>query len=315
MSTPIATMSAHESLHPELVGLVEALHAAPPISQLPMAVLRQTIREQWFDPGAPAEIAIRNISIPVDGHTLPARLYVPANAPAVTPGVVFFHGGGFVFGDLDSHDGACRRLCRASGVRILAVDYRLAPEHPMPAAHEDAEAAVRWVFNHSAQLGFDRDRIGVGGDSAGALLAASTAFVLRSDPVCRIKAQMLIYPVLMFSGTTASRQTFASGPILDADVIEFFTRSYVGSGTRDDVRLNLLSADLTGMPPATLVIAGLDPLQDEGRSFARSMTERGVPVSVMEFGNLPHGFLTLSHVSPAVARAVEQIGTRLGSPL
>lgn len=304
-----------KSLHPELVGLVEALHAAPPISQIPLPVLRQMIREQWFDPGAPTAVATRNVSIPVEGHTLTARMYVPDNAPAVTPGVIFFHGGGFVFGDLESHDGACRRLCRTSGVRILAVDYRLAPEHPMPAAHDDAEAAVRWVFNHAAQLGFDRDRIGLCGDSAGALLAASTAFVLRSDPVCRIKAQTLIYPVLMFGGSTASRQTFASGPILDAAVIEYFTRCYLGPNPRDDVRLNLLNADLTGMPPATLVIAGLDPLQDEGRSFGRRMAERGVPVSVMEFGDLPHGFATLSHVSPAVGQVVAQIGTRLGAAL
>jgi acetyl esterase len=242
-------------------------------------------------------------------------MYVPANAPALTPGVIFFHGGGFVFGDLDSHDGACRRLCRTSGARILAVDYRLAPEHPMPTAHDDAEAAVRWVFNHAAQLGFDRDRIGLCGDSAGGLLAASTAYVLRSDPVCRIKAQTLIYPVVMFTPSTPSRKTFAAGPILDAGTIEYFTQCYLGSAPRNDVRLNLLSADLTGMPPATLVIAGLDPLQDEGRDFGRRMAEHGVPVSVMELGNLPHGFVTLSHVSPAVANVVAQIGTRLGAVL
>lgn len=302
-----------ESLHPELVGLVEALKAAPPISQLPVPVLRQMMREQWLDPNAPAEVATRNIAISIDGATIPARLYVPAGAPALTPGVIFFHGGGFVFGDLDSHDGACRRLCRASGVRILAVDYRLAPEHPMPAAHDDALAAARWVFNHAEQLGFDRDRIGVCGDSAGGLLAACTAFALRSDPVCRIKAQTLIYPVLMLTGTTPSRQTFAADPIIDAATIEYCTRCYLGSGNDDDERLNLLSADLTGMPPTTLVISGLDPLQDEGRSFGRRLTERGVPVSTLEFGTLPHGFVTLSHLSPAVADVVAQIGTRLGA--
>ena len=308
-------MTTYESLHPELVGLVEALHAAPPITLLPVTVLRQVMREQWFDPNAPAEVETRNISIPVDGHMIAARLYIPANASAVSPGVIFVHGGGFVFGDLDSHDGACRRLCRSSGVRILAVDYRLAPEHQMPAAHDDAEAAVRWVFNHTAQLGFDRNRIGLCGDSAGALLAASTTFVLRSDPVCRIKSQMLIYPVLMFSGTTPSRQAFAAGPILDAAVIEYFSECYLGSSARYDERINLLSADLTGMPPTTLVIAGLDPLQDEARSFARELTEREVPKSVVELGNLPHGFLTLSHVSPAVGQVVAQIGTSLGAAL
>jgi acetyl esterase len=310
-------MTTHESLHPELVGLVEVLDAAPPITELPVGVLRQLIREQWFDANAPTEIETRNLSIPVDGHTIAARLYIPANASAITPGVIFFHGGGFVFGDLDSHDGACRRLCRSSGVRILAVDYRLAPEHRMPAAHDDAEAAVRWVFNHTAQLGFDSNRIGLCGDSAGGLLAASTAFVLRSDPLCRIKSQTLIYPVLMFSGSTPSRQTFAAGPILSASVIEHFSESYLGSGSSgsDDVRLNLLTADLTGMPPTTLVIAGLDPLQDEARSFARALTECGVPTSVTELGSLPHGFLTLSHVSPAVGQVVAQIGTNLGGAL
>jgi len=306
-------MATHKSLHPELIGLVEALQAAPPLSQLPVPVLRQMMREQWLDPNAPAEVATRNIAISVEGGTIPARLYVPADAPALTPGVIFFHGGGFVFGDLDSHDGACRRLCRASGVRIIAVDYRLAPEHPMPAAHDDALAAARWVFNHAEQLGFDRGRIGVCGDSAGALLAASTAFVLRSDPVCRIKTQTLIYPVLMLGGTTPSRQTFAAGPILDAATIEYFTRCYLGSGNDDDERLNLLGADLTDMPPTTLVIAGLDPLQDEGRSFGRRLVEHGVTVSTLEFGTLPHGFVTLSHLSPAVGDVVAEIGTRLGA--
>lgn len=305
-------MATNPLLHPELTGLVEALRGAPPLSQLPVSVLRQMMREQWFDPNAPADVSTRNLSIPVDGAVLQARLYIPGTGPSVTPGVIFFHGGGFVFGDLDSHDGACRRLCRSSGLRIIAVDYRLAPEHPMPAAHDDAEAAVRWVFNHASQLGFDRDRIGVCGDSAGALLAASAAFSLRSHPVCRIKAQVLIYPVLMFNGSTASRRAFADGPILDAATIEYFTRCYLGSGPVDDVRLNLLDADLSGMPPTTLVIAGLDPLQDEGRSLGRGMAERGVPVSVMEVENLPHGFVTLSHMSPAVGRVVEQIGQKLG---
>jgi acetyl esterase len=307
-------MATHE-LHPELVALVEALHAAPPMTQLPPPVLRQLIREQWFDANAPTEIETRNISIPVDGRTIPARLYIPSGANSESPGVVFFHGGGFVFGDLDSHDGACRRLCRASGVRILAVDYRLAPEHRMPAAHDDAEAAVRWVFDHTAQLGLDRERIGVCGDSAGGLLAASTAFVLRSDPVCRIKAQMLIYPVLLFSGSTPSRQQFAAGPLLDASLIDHFNDTYLGSAARDDARLNLLSSDLTAMPPTTLVIAGLDPLQDEARSLARGLTKYDVQTSMMELDNLPHGFLTLSHVSPAVGQVVAQIGARLGAVL
>jgi acetyl esterase len=308
-------MTTHKSLHPELVGLVEALDAAPPVTLLPPAVLRQVIREQWFDANAPADIETRNISIPADGRTIAARMYMPESADAVSPGVIFFHGGGFVFGDLDSHDGACRRLCRSSGVRILAVDYRLAPEHRMPAAHDDAEAAVRWVFNHAAQLGFDRNRIGLCGDSAGGQLTAATAFVLRSDPVCRIKSQTLLYPVMMFSGSTPSRQTFAAGPILTASLIEYFGESYLGSSARDDVRLNLLTADLKGMPPTTLVIAGLDPLRDEARSFARGLTECGVPTSVTELGSLPHGFLTLSHVSPAVGQVVAQVGTNIGAAL
>jgi acetyl esterase len=308
-------MATHDSLHPELVSLVSALHRGPPISQIPVTELRQLMRELWFDAEAPAEIETRNISISVDGRTIPARLYIPRDAAAVSPGVVFFHGGGFVFGDLDSHDGACRRLCRSAGVRIVAVDYRLAPEHRMPAAHDDAEAAVRWVFNQSSQLGLDRERIGVCGDSAGALLAAATAFALRSDPVCRIKAQTLIYPVMMFSGTTASRQKFSAGPILDAPMIEYFCASYVGSSACDDVRLNLLAADLAGVPPAMLVISGLDPLQDEGRSFGHSLKECGVPTSVMEIADLPHGFLTLSQFSPAVGQVVAQIGAKLGAAL
>jgi len=308
-------MPTHETLHPELVALIEAVEAAPPITLLPVSVMRQLIREQWFDPNAPAEIETRNVSIPVDGRTMAARLYIPENASAVSPGAIFFHGGGFVFGDLDSHDGACRRLCRTSGVRILAVDYRLAPEHRMPAAHDDAEAAVRWVFNHTEQLGFDPERIGICGDSAGGLLAASTAFVLRGDPVCRIKSQTLIYPVLMFSGTTPSRQKFAAGPILDAELIQYFGEAYLGSGTHDDVRLNLLTADLSGMPPTQVVIASLDPLQDEARSLVRGLRECGVKTSLMEFANLPHGFITLSHVSPAVAQVVSAIGTSLGASL
>ena len=190
--------------------------ATPPISEVPAVMVRAGYRASRISQNAnsvPTGVEARDLSIGGAAGPIPARLYTPAEAATPSGLVVYFHGGGFVIGDLESHDAHCRRLAHHSGQRVMAVDYRLAPEHPFPAGHDDALAATRWAFDHAAELGADPARIGVGGDSAGGNLAASVALDLRADPERRLKLQMLLYPAVWPDEETASRRE-RDGPVL-----------------------------------------------------------------------------------------------------
>ena len=196
-------------------ALLDATNAVemPPLSTLPPAMIREGYRAQrvGVDAGAPTDLDVRDLEVAGGAGALKARLYTPNGAPAVGPGLVYFHGGGFVIGDLDSHDSFLRRLAAASGVRVLSVDYRLAPEHPFPAAHDDALASLRWAFDHAAEIGFDPARIAVGGCSAGGNLSASVALDLREDPSRRLAFQLLLYPATAMDQDTASRRDLPPG--------------------------------------------------------------------------------------------------------
>lgn len=215
-------------------------------------------------------------------------------AAAGAPLLVFLHGGGFVVGSFATHDGFCRRLCQDAGVHVLAVDYRLAPEHKAPAAGEDCYAAYEWALEHAAELGADPSRVAVGGDSAGGNLAAVVTQTAR-DRGARLPAlQVLIYPMVDPVGETVSRSLFAEGYFLTKADIEWFDHHYVvGSGLdHDDPRVAPLhAADLSGLSPALVVTAGFDPLRDEGRAYAQALAAAGVPVDRREYGSLVHAFI------------------------
>jgi len=249
---------------------------------------------------------VEAVAIPGPAGTIDARLYVPEATGEPAPLLVYFHGGGWVIGDLDTHDDPCRFLASRSGVRILAVDYRLAPEHPFPAAAEDAFAAFKWATANAETLGADPERIGVGGDSAGANLAAATCLSARDTDSASPAMQLLIYPVTETAGTAPSRRTFGEGFLLTRGDMEWFEERYLPPTVdRDDPRVALLNAtDLSGLPPAYIATAGFDPLRDEGEAFATRLREAGVQVALRRHPGLIHTFLNLTAICPTARAAV-----------
>jgi acetyl esterase len=234
---------------------------------------------------------VTNFSIPGPAGAIPVRHYRPTAGRA--PLLVFYHGGGHVIGDLDSHDDLCRKICRDGGVHVLSVDYRLAPEHKAPAGADDAFAAYRWALDNVGELGADPSRVVVGGDSAGGNLAAVVCQRARNDDVPLPALQVLLYPVVDHCHETRSRTLFADGYFLTKRDMSWFTGLYLdgASVNASDPRVSpLLADDLSNLPPAMVLTAGFDPLRDEGNQYARAMRAAGVTVDHREFGSLIHGF-------------------------
>lgn len=251
---------------------------------------------------------VRAVRVAGAAGALDARLYVPT-APSDAL-LVYFHGGGFVLGDLDTHDEPCRQLCAWAGTRVLGVAYRLAPEHPFPAGLDDALAAFRWARTRAASLGADPARVSVGGDSAGGHLATMVARTFAATPD-RPRAQLLIYPVTQLAPRTRSHALFGDARLfLEArDMVAF--RRLLTEGVavaEDDPRLSPLLADtFDDQPPALVVTAGFDPLRDEGRAYVERLRAAGSRVEALEFGSLVHGFLHMTTVSPGARAAMRRI--------
>jgi acetyl esterase len=290
-------------LDPQLAAMLEFIASAgyPPMHEGTPEAARKGLRAMSVDLVRPEDVVpVGSVKeLDVDGRA--GRLYRPERDAG--PVLAYFHGGGFVIGDLDTHDQACRRICRDAEVSVLSVDYRLAPEHPFPAGIEDALTAVRWAV---ANLGVER--VAVGGDSAGANLATICAQELRE----LVSAQVLIYPTVDPFGDHPSRIENAAGYFLDQPMMEWFFGHYTG-GTEpreDDVRLSPLLADLTGLAPALVVTAELDPLRDEGEAYAAKLAEAGVAVDSVRYDQMIHGFLDMGPFSPAAAAAVDDLVAR-----
>jgi acetyl esterase len=292
--------------------------ATPPLSQIPPALVRAGYRAQRTAQNVgsvPPGVEARDLQVDGGAGPVAARLYTPAEAATPSGLLVYFHGGGFVIGDLETHDAHCRRLAHFSGQRVLAIDYRLAPEHPFPAGHDDAMAAVRWAFAHTAELGADPAHIGVGGDSAGGNLAASVALDLRGDPARPLKLQLLLYPGLWPAEETASRRE-RDGPVLSKAAIAFFESALAHAGHPEAHRVAPAQAkDLTGLPPAYVVTAGFDPLEHEGRDYAAALKAAGVAAEWVNYPSLIHDFFIMGDVSPAVTEAAEAAGAAIRAAL
>ena len=309
-------------MDPHFKAMIEAQEAAqagqemPPLDAIPPEMIRAGYRmqRQAQNLGAPKDVEARDLEVGGAAGPIPARLYTPAGAPAITPGLVYFHGGGFAIGDLETHDGHCRRLAAHSGFRVLAVDYRLAPEHPFPAGHDDALAATKWAFDHAAEIGFDPKKIGVGGCSAGGNLAASVSLDLKNDPAHRPGFQMLLYPGIWPEQETASRQRL-DGPILSKAAIAWFDKCLAAAGHPQAYRAMIGSADVAGTPPALVVTAGYDPLQDEGRDYAARLNAAGVKAQHLHYPDLVHDFYIMGDVSPAVDAAAKEAAAALRAAL
>jgi acetyl esterase len=289
-----------------------------------VAASRALMRETCLGFAGPqVHVGVSDLSIPGPAGQIPARHYRPVTAKP-TPLLVFFHGGGWTIGDLDTHDALCRLTCRDADVHVLSIDYRLAPEHPAPAAVDDAYAAFRWAHEHAADLGAIPDKVAVGGDSAGGNLAAIVSQLARDDRVAQDPTgpmpvlQWLIYPRTDFTAKTRSLSLFAEGFLLTKADMDWFEAEYLGgSGIEPtDPRVSPLLADtLSGLPPALIVTAGFDPLRDEGDRYAAALREAGTPVDLRSMRSLTHGFANLFPLGGGSALATTELISALRAHL
>jgi acetyl esterase len=285
----------------------------PAVETLPIDRARRAVRRQARLVGGAQPVAsVRDLRL----GDVPGRLYVPDGAGDPGPLLVFFHGGGFVYGDLDSHDAVCRFLARRAGVRLLAVDYRLAPEHPFPAAHDDGVATYRWVVEHAGELGADPGALAVGGDSAGGCLAATTAIAAAREGL-PLAFQLLVYPVTDLRGGTESRRRFGDGFYLTDEFIGLVEPLHTPDpADRSDPRASPLLAELpAGLAPAYVVTAGFDPLRDEGEAYAGRLAEAGVPTELRRFEDQIHSFFNVVGVGRTARAANEEIAAALRAGL
>jgi acetyl esterase/lipase len=282
---------------------------------------RQLFRETR--PGStptPAEIGVvRDLTADGPGGPIPLRAYRPAGvAPGTAlPVLVYYHGGGWVIGDLDTHDVQCRQITAEAGIMVIAVDYRLAPEHKFPAAVDDAWAATRWVVAHASELGVDARRVAVAGDSAGGNLAAVVALMARDAGGPAIALQVLIYPVTDVGAESKSYGDFAEGYMLTRDGMRWFTNHYLKSPSEaQDWRVSpLRAASLAGLPPALVITAGFDPLRDEGAAYAGRLTDAGVQVDYINYGGMIHGFMPMGKLISTGNRAISHVAASLRQAL
>jgi acetyl esterase len=272
---------------------------------------------QGFSGGAPPLARVEDRSIPGPAGALSVRHYVPDGARHPGPLVVYYHGGGWVVGSLASHDATCRYLASEAGIPVLAVDYRLAPEHRFPAAMEDALAALRWAAAEHALLGVDPARIAVAGDSAGGNLAAAVARLARREGGPRPAFQLLLYPVTDLSAKQPSYRLFPEGFFLTAGEMDWYRGHYLPdeSAARDPRASPLLAGDLAGLPPALVVTAGFDVLRDEGEAYARALERAGVLVRLERHAGLIHGFANMFAVSRSCRAAMRAAATALARAL
>lgn len=268
-----------------------------------------------LSPDAPEITEIRNLEAPGPHGPIPLRLYRDGPDPAPRSVLVFFHGGGWVIGDLDTHDVVCRQLARKTGAAIIAVDYRMGPEEKFPAAVDDAIAATAWIAKNAATLNVDAGRLAVGGDSAGGNLATVVAIDARDLHGPAIALQALIYPSTLIDSTAESQHLFAEGYGLNSAMMAYFRAHYLASkADRADWRASpMLAKSFANLPPALIITAGFDPLRDDGETYAVRLAQAGVPVTLKRFPGQIHGFLLMGRIIPQAADAIEDIAAAMKS--
>ncbi|MBS0472530.1 MAG: alpha/beta hydrolase [Proteobacteria bacterium] len=278
----------------------------PKMSEVGADIARQTFNAMMQMVG-PKDVPVgktENIMVPGAGGEIPVRVYSPVAAGGeAMPALVYYHGGGFVIGNIDSHDGLCRMMANEGNLRVISVDYRLAPEHKFPAAFDDALAALNWVEQNASDIGVDANRIAVGGDSAGGALAAEVAQQAKKGVVA---AQMLLFPVTQIGAETSSLREFAVGYFLEKETLDWFYGSYLPDGVdKNDPKLSPLRAkDVSGLPPAYVMLGGYDPLHDEGMQYADKLRTAGVKVQVVDYSDMVHCFVYLQSVLPQAHEAL-----------
>jgi acetyl esterase len=306
----------HGQMHPGAAKMLEILAEAkrqgtPGLHQVSPAVAREmNLRSKELFGSTGPDMSTAALTLPMrDGKAIAARLYRPLPSaeplPRGLPVVVYYHGGGWVIGSLETHDGVCRHLAARSGAAVLSVDYRLAPEAKFPVAVQDSYDALVWLFENGTALGLDVSRIVVSGDSAGGNLAAAVALLARDNDGPAIALQALLYPATNMHTTSASHAEFTQH-LLTPQAVEWFQQHYLrDAADKDDWRASpLLAEDLSGLAPAYVMTAGFDPLRDEGKAYAEALQANGVDVTYQNFAGQIHGFLTLDGL---IAEAIDAI--------
>lgn len=308
-------------MHPESAKVLELVEKAarPPLNTLEVTAARVQFTETFpaLDFPVHNDVPAHDVVLAANGRQVGARLYGRGSA---SDGVsfLFFHGGGWVLGDLDTHDRFCRYLAAVAGRQVLAVDYCRAPEHPFPAAHEDAAAAFKAVVRDANRLNIDPQRIIVAGDSAGGNLAASLALQEWPDLPFRPWRQWLVYPFVDLAGRHQSRCSFGDGHLLTGTMLDWFLDKLLAGGdARPDWRLSLLDVPVSvpAPPSAVIVLGGADPLHDEGLALARHLERAGGTVTLLDYPGMLHGFLNMQAVVHTARRALEESLVALFEPL
>jgi acetyl esterase len=309
-------------LHPQARALLRLMEerGVPPTHTLAPAEARAFYRDRraFTQPDPPAVASVRDLEARGPAGPIPLRSYRPAGsgADAVLPVLVYYHGGGWVIGDLDTHDVLCRELSNQSGCAVIAVDYRLAPEHRFPAATDDAIAAARWVHANAASLKVDPARIAVGGDSAGGNLAAVVALAARDAGDLPIAFQLLIYPATDQRRGWPSHTTNGQGYLLTKDSMDYYHDHYLDPAQDLDWRASpLLHASHARLPPAFVLTAGYDPLRDEGLQYAHALSAAGNRAALVNFERQVHGFILMGRVIDEANVAVQLCAAQLRNEL
>jgi acetyl esterase/lipase len=297
------------SLDPQAKSFLDTIagFGGPPLEQLPLADARKVPLGLIEFGGSEETMAeVQNRSIIGPGGPIAVRVYRPVKKGTL-PALMFFHGGGFVICNLDTHDRLCRSLANASGCAVVSVDYRLAPEHKYPAAVDDAYAATRYVAEHAAEFGIDPNRIAVGGDSAGGNLAAVVSLLARDRGGPRLKFQLLIYPLVDFEDKSPSMRQFGQGDhFLSIEGLDWFKETYLAraDAAREPSVSPMNATDFRGLPPAMVITAECDPLRDQGEAYARKLEAAGVRVELKRYEGMIHPFLSLAGIITAGKTAI-----------
>ena len=303
-------------LDPQAKALIQLLadNKVPAVNELPVDAARQAYRDRraYSQPPAPDLPVVKNLSISANGVDVAMRLFRPTSAPGPQPALVYFHGGGWTIGDLDTHDVLCRQLALASGCVVVSVDYRLGPEHKFPAAYDDAVAATQACFAQAGEWGLDATRIAVGGDSAGGNLAAAVSLGLRGTPAAPAY-QLLIYPATLQKPDTPSYHVNGEGYVLTKAAMHWFTDQYLRNeaDVKDWRASPLVAKDHTGVAPALVITAGFDPLRDEGLMYADALSKAGVACQYVCFERQIHGFITMGRIIEEAHTAIALCGSAL----
>lgn len=302
-------------LDPAVKAMLDNMKAAgfPELDSLPPAQLRKVTAEMFSaQRGALEAIArVEDRKIPGPAGSIPVRVYTSAGSGPF-PVLVFFHGGGFVIGDLESHDGVCRALANQARCVVVAIDYRLAPEHKYPAAVEDCFAATRYVSEHGAEFNIDPKRLAVGGDSAGGNLSAVVSILARDRKAPAIAFQLLVYPATDMACDTYSHKTFTDYFLTDRS-IRYFLGHYLrdGADRKDPQASPALASNHKGLPPALVITAEFDPLRDEGEAYSAKLSAAGVPAKFTRYDGMIHGFFTMGEMLPQGKQAVAEASAAL----